>query len=141
MIADQTMSLRQLQGWKPKASDGSCHPSFLGETIGFAVQRLLDAEAGEVTGAAPGEHITDRLTQGNRDRDWKAWSSTVEFQIPKLERGLSFPAFLEPRRPAEKALKTVIQEAASKAARPAQWPRQHHGHEGHQPQPVVPPPH
>jgi transposase-like protein len=35
----------------------------------------------------------------------------VELRIPKLRRGSYFPAFLEPRRTAEKALTAVIQEA------------------------------
>src|SRR5437764_3222229 len=36
---------------------------------------------------------------------------TVELRIPKLRRGSYFPAFLEPRRLAEKALTAVVQEA------------------------------
>jgi transposase-like protein len=35
----------------------------------------------------------------------------VELRIPKLRKGSYFPAFLEPRRMAEKALTAVIQEA------------------------------
>ena len=35
----------------------------------------------------------------------------LELRIPKLRRGSYFPAFLEPRRMAEKALTAVIQEA------------------------------
>jgi transposase-like protein len=35
----------------------------------------------------------------------------VELRIPKLRKGSYFPAFLEPRRLAEKALTAVIQEA------------------------------
>ncbi len=62
----------------------------------------------------------DRLAQrkGYRDRDWgEAWkqraerAGTVELRIPKLRKGSDFPAFLEPRRMAEKALTAVIQEA------------------------------
>jgi putative transposase len=36
---------------------------------------------------------------------------SVDLRIPKLRRGSYFPAFLEPRRTAEKALAAVIQEA------------------------------
>ena len=35
----------------------------------------------------------------------------IELAIPKLRKGSCFPAFLEPRRTAEKALTAVIQEA------------------------------
>src|SRR3981081_3544896 len=45
------------------------------------------------------------------DRDWETRAGTVELRIPKLRRGSYFPAFLEPRRLAEKALTAVVQEA------------------------------
>ncbi|MDE3164092.1 MAG: IS256 family transposase, partial [Acidobacteriota bacterium] len=67
----------------------------------------------ELCGAAPGERSTERRNQRNgyRDRDWQTRAGTVELRIPKLRRGSYFPAFLEPRRMAEKALTAVIQEA------------------------------
>ena len=105
-MTDDRMALREML---EKGSDAS----LLREMIGFAAQRLMELEVGEVTGAAHGERSPDRLVQRNgyRDRDWQTRAGTVELRIPKLRRGSYFPAFLEPRRTAEKALTAVIQEA------------------------------
>ena len=46
-----------------------------------------------------------------RDRDWEPRAGTVELRISKLRTGSYFPAFLEPRRLAEKALTAVVQDA------------------------------
>jgi transposase-like protein len=46
-----------------------------------------------------------------RDRVWETRAGTVELRLPKLRKGSYFPAFLEPRRMAEKALPAVAQEA------------------------------
>ncbi len=96
--------------------------------IGFAAQRLMELEVGELAGAAYGEKSAERLAQRNgyRSRDWQTRAGTVELRIPKLRKGSHFPGFLEPRRlsasltslrgigqspMAEKALTAVIQEA------------------------------
>jgi putative transposase len=100
------MSLRCLIEKTPDAD-------LLREMIGFAAQRLMELEVGELTGAAYGEKDPERLAQRNgyRSRDWETRAGTVELRIPKLRRGSYFPGFLEPRRMAEKALTAVIQEA------------------------------
>jgi transposase-like protein len=105
MTDDQT-ALREMLA---KGSDAT----FLREMIGFAAERLMELEVGALTGAAHGERSPDRLVQRNgyRERDWQTRAGTVELRIPRLRRGSYFPAFLEPRRLAEKALTAVIQEA------------------------------
>jgi transposase-like protein len=81
--------------------------------IGFAAHRLMELDAEGACGAAHGERSAERVNQRNgyRGRDWQTRAGTVELRIPKLRRGSYFPAFLEPRRLAEKALTAVIQEA------------------------------
>src|SRR5712672_3374734 len=88
------------------------HTPFLREMIGFAAQRLMELESEALCGAGHGERSAERRNQRNgyRDRDGETRAGTVELRIPKLRRG-SFPAFLEPRRLAEKALTAVVQEA------------------------------
>jgi hypothetical protein len=55
----------------------------------------------------------DRINHRNgyRERGWETRVGRIELAIPKLRKGSYFPAFLEPRRTAEKALTAVIQEA------------------------------
>ncbi|MBV8855109.1 MAG: IS256 family transposase [Sinobacteraceae bacterium] len=105
-MTDDKIALRELL---EKGSDAT----FLREMIGFAAARLMALETEQLCGAAPGERTPERRNQRNgyRDRDWETRAGTVELRIPKLRHGSYFPAFLEPRRIAEKALTAVIQEA------------------------------
>lgn len=105
-MTDDKIALRELL---EKGSDAT----FLREMIGFAAERLMALETEGFCGAAPGERSADRRNQRNgyRDRDWHTRAGTVELRIPKLRHGSYFPAFLEPRRMAEKAITAVIQEA------------------------------
>ena len=105
-MTDEMMRLRTLL---EKSSDAD----LLREMIGFTAQWLMEFEVNGLTGAAHGERSAERTNHRNgyRDRDWETRAGTVELRIPKLRRGSYFPAFLEPRRMAEKALAAVIQEA------------------------------
>ena len=104
-MTDDRMALQSLV---EKTSDAE----LLREMVGFAAQRLMDLEAEALTGASYGERSPDRTNQRNgyRERRWETRAGTVPLQIPKLRKGGYLPAFLEPRRAAEKALVAVIQE-------------------------------
>src|SRR6202167_2906110 len=103
-MTDDKIALRTLL---EKGSDAT----FLREMIGFAAQRLMELESEALCGAGHGERSADQRNHRNGYRDWETRAGTVELRIPKLRRGSYFPAFLEPRRMAEKALTAVIQEA------------------------------
>jgi transposase-like protein len=105
-MTDEMMTLRTLL---EKSSDAD----LLREMIGFTAQRLMELEVEGKTGAGYGEKSAERLAQRNgyRERLWETRAGTVELRIPKLRTGSYFPAFLEPRRLAEKALTAVVQEA------------------------------
>ena len=104
-----TESMIDLPGLIAKTEDAD----FLRDLIGDAASRLMEIEVTVLCGAAPGERSPLRENQRNgyRDRRWDTRAGTIGLQIPKLRKGSYFPAFLEPRRTAEKALMAVIQEA------------------------------
>lgn len=105
-MTDDKIALRALL---EKGSD----TTFLRDSISFATQRLMELEAETLCGAGHGERSSERRNQRNgyRDRAWETRAGTVELRIPKLRKGSYLPAFLDPRRLAEKALTAVIQEA------------------------------
>lgn len=92
-----------------KSSDGD----WLREMIGFAAERLMEIEVEGLCGAGFGERSDERINHRNgyRERRWETRAGALDLKIPKLRKGSYLPAFLEPRRVAEKALVAVIQEA------------------------------
>jgi transposase-like protein len=105
-MTDEKVALIELIG---KSGDAA----FVRELLAFAAERLMEIEVAERTGAALGERSPARRVQRNgyRERDWDTRAGSIELKIPKLRKGSYFPAFLEPRRTAERALAAVIQEA------------------------------
>ena len=83
------------------------------ELLAYASERLMATEIDQLTGAAAGVRSPERVNyrNGYRERGWETRVGRIELAIPKLRKGSYFPAFLEPRRTAEKALTAVIQEA------------------------------
>lgn len=77
------------------------------------LKELMESEVTELLGAAPWERSEGRrgYRNGSRQRDWDTRLGRVSLQIPKLREGGYLPSFLEPRRRAERALVSVIQEA------------------------------
>lgn len=105
-MTDDRMALKSLL-------EKTVDADFLRDMIGFTARRLMDLEVAALTGADYGERSDDRTNRRNgyRERTWETRAGTVPLRIPKLRKGSYFPAFLEPRRTAEKALIAVIQEA------------------------------
>jgi transposase-like protein len=83
------------------------------DMLAFAAERLMNLEVEALTGVPPGARSPERLNHRNgyRERVWDTRAGRIDLAIPKLRKGSYFPAFLEPRRTAEKALTAVIQEA------------------------------
>ena len=92
-----------------KGADGD----LVRELLAFAAERMMAIEVDDLTGAPAGVRSAERLNHRNgyRERGWETRVGRIDLAIPKLRKGSYFPAFLEPRRLAEKALTAVIQEA------------------------------
>src|ERR671933_2522235 len=86
---------------------------FLRAVAEAVLQILMEADVEGLIGAARHERSGDRLNyrNGHRDRTFETRLGPLSLRIPKLRQGSYFPPFLEPRRTAEKALVSVIQEA------------------------------
>ena len=112
-----TIDRMTLKALVEKGSD----EDLLREMMAYVANRMMDLEVESLTGAAHGERSASRTNHRNgyRERAWETRVGTVELDIPKLRKGSYFPAFLEPRRTAEKALTAVIQEATCTAYRRA----------------------
>ena len=86
---------------------------FLRSVAEAVLQILMEADVEGVIGAGRHERSSDRTTwrNGYRDRTLETRLGPLNLKVPKLRTGSYFPGFLEPRKPVEKALVAVIQEA------------------------------
>ena len=105
-MTEERMALVELL---QKSGDGD----FLRSVAEAVLQILMEADVEGLIGAGRHERTGDRLNyrNGYRERSLDTRLGSLQLRIPKLRQGSYFPPFLEPRKTAEKALVTVIQEA------------------------------
>lgn len=109
-MTDQRMALLS----RLEQAAGSTQLAVVHEALRWAIEELVEADVTERLGAGPHERTPERLGQrnGHRARLFDSRAGSLELAIPKLRTGSYFPDWLlEPRRRAERALVTVIQEA------------------------------
>jgi transposase-like protein len=87
---------------------------FLREGVRTLSQALMELEVSQHLGAERHERTPERTGQRNgyRERQWDTRVGTIALRVPRVRDGSYFPALLEPRRRAERALVAVIQEAS-----------------------------
>lgn len=92
---------------------GEGNPDFLKQALMTLVDQFMTVEVNQLVGAGKHERTDERSNQrnGTRARRWDTRVGTLELAIPKLRKGAYFPSFLEPRRRAEQAFVSIIQEA------------------------------
>jgi putative transposase len=86
---------------------------FLREGVRVLAQELMELEIAEQLGAERHERTPERsgYRNGYRERPWDTRVGTIELKVPRVRDGSFFPSLLEPRRRAERALVSVVQEA------------------------------
>ena len=92
-------SVNLLELLRKQAAGGDL--DFLREAVAVLAEAVMEAEVAAQIGAGHGERSPERIT---RRRRWDTRAGSIELQIPKLRQGSYFPALLEPRRRAERAL-------------------------------------
>jgi len=108
-MAKAKMDLSAFVGKLLEEQDGDT----LREGIRVLAQALMESEVSGLIGAERYERSAERSTyrNGYRMRSWDTRVGTIELAIPKVRTGSYFPSLLEPRRRAERALQSVVQEA------------------------------
>jgi len=90
------------------------HADFLRDAVAMVAAQLMEAEVSAEIGAARGEVSHERTTHRNgyRPRSWETRVGEIDLLVPRKRSGEAyFPSFLEPRRPAERAIVSVVMEA------------------------------
>src|SRR3954468_2528361 len=105
-MTEERMALVELL---QKSGDGD----FLRSVAEAVLQLLMETDVEGLIGAGRHERSADRLNyrNGYRDRMFETRLGALNLRVPKLRQESYFPPFLEPRKTAEKALVSVIQEA------------------------------
>jgi len=106
-----TLSIGLTKLLRKAAMDGDV--DFLREGVRVFSQAVMELEVTEHLGAERHVRTPARTGQRNgyRDRRWDTRVGTVDLPVPRVRDGSYFPALLEPRRRAERALVAVVQEA------------------------------
>jgi putative transposase len=96
-----------------RKADAAPGVDVLREGVRVLAEALMELEVERQLGAARHERTPERTGQRNgyRERAWDTRVGTVELRVPRVRDGSFFPALLEPRRRAERALLAVVQEA------------------------------
>lgn len=90
------------------------HADFLREAVAMVAAQIMEAEITGEIGAGRGEISAGRTTHRNgyRQRLWETRVGEIELAVPRKRSGAAyFPSFLEPRRPCEQAIVSVVMEA------------------------------
>jgi len=86
---------------------------FLREGMRVFAEAVMELEVTQHVGAERHARTASRTGQRNgyREREWDTRVGTIDLQVPRVRDGSYFPALLDPRRRAERALTAVVQEA------------------------------
>jgi transposase-like protein len=86
---------------------------FLREGVRLLSQSLMELEVAQHLGADRHERTSTRTGQRNgyRERQWDTRVGSIDLKIPRVRDNSYYPAILDPRRRAERALSAVVQEA------------------------------
>jgi len=97
----------------PSALDTPEGRDLVREMLCEMAELTMRAEVDQLCGAGYGARSEGRTNSRNgyRERNWDTRAGEISLQIPRLRQGSYLPSFVEPRRTAEKALVSVIQEA------------------------------